>query len=497
MSAVSVFIAYSHRDEALREELLKQLAVLERRGAIEIWYDRKISPGSDWDAEIAAKLESARVILLLVSSEFLASDYCSNREMKRAFERHAAKEACVVPVILRPALWTETELKTLQALPKDGRPVTTWENRDEAWLDVAAGINRLVGRFAPAVAPPPPAPPLDPTTASRITSETVETAAQGLGALANLMSETHVRRAVIEFQTQFAASRKQFRLLADYKAIHDILHHLQLGCYNRIKKAARGFPDNAGDTDELVSQQMELEETLNQFKKLCESGSSVADRAGRILETITQGYTLLGEALNDADKRKMGLCLRKLDPLISQEPARINAGLYAAAEGLRLADLTSAMRVICDKMSEMRVDPEKVRRITEGLIALVKLGSDLAALAREHDRWQNADDVLRRIEAADPILDELEASSAEIEDQIAPLYMGRSDDWARRIQEEWQKLEAALRARDTPKLTASFRQYRNRTVRRFFDVDAGLKEQCLMFTRVGEPLDSILMMMTV
>ena len=248
---------------------------------LKIGYDRKISPGSDWDAEIAAKLESARVILLLVSSEFLASDYCSNREMKRAFERHAAKEACVVPVILRPALWTRSPEATLHALPEDGRPVTTWENRDEAWLDVAAGINRLVGRFAPAVAPPSPAPPLDPTTASRITSETPETAAQGLGALANLMSETHVRRAVrIEFQTQFAASRKQFRLLADYKAIHDILHHLQLGCYNRIKKAAEGFPDNAGDTDEPVSQQMELEETLNQFKKLCESGSSVADRAG-------------------------------------------------------------------------------------------------------------------------------------------------------------------------------------------------------------------------
>ena len=86
----------------------------------------------------------------------------------------------------------------------------------------------------------------------------------------------------------------------------------------------------------------------------------------------------------------MGLCLRKLDPFISQEPARINAGLYAAAEGLRLADLTSAMRVICDKIrNEMRVDPEKVRRITEGLIALIKLGSDLAALAREHDWWQN------------------------------------------------------------------------------------------------------------
>ena len=159
--AIPVFIAYSHRDESLREDLVKQLSVLEQQGAIEIWYDRKISAGSDWNLDIAAKLDSARVILLLVSSEFLASEYCNNVEMKRAFERHAANEASVVPIVARPCLWTaNAKLGQLLALPKDGKAITTWAIPDEAWLDVASGINRLIQRFIePTPVQPKPAPP--------------------------------------------------------------------------------------------------------------------------------------------------------------------------------------------------------------------------------------------------------------------------------------------------------------------------------------------------
>jgi len=135
-----VFFSYSHKDEALRNELEVHLAVLKRTGFIEAWHDRRIIVGSDFAGSISDHLETANVILLLVSADFLASDYCHDVEMKRALERHAAGEARAIPVILRACDWLETNLGKLLAAPTDGKPVTAWADRDQAFLDVTKHI---------------------------------------------------------------------------------------------------------------------------------------------------------------------------------------------------------------------------------------------------------------------------------------------------------------------------------------------------------------------
>ncbi|MDQ3959532.1 MAG: toll/interleukin-1 receptor domain-containing protein [Pseudomonadota bacterium] len=84
------------------------------------------------------------LILLLVSADFVASDYCYEIEMRAALKRHEKGEAKVVPIILRACQWRHTLFGKLQALPKDGKPVTSWPNRDEAWTDVAEGIKKTV-----------------------------------------------------------------------------------------------------------------------------------------------------------------------------------------------------------------------------------------------------------------------------------------------------------------------------------------------------------------
>src|SRR5436305_2171034 len=94
--------------------------------------------------EIDTHLSTADIILLLISPDFMASEYCYSIEMKRAMERHEAKEACVIPVILRPVPWKRIPFSMLQALPKNARPVTKWPNRDEAFSDVAEGILNVV-----------------------------------------------------------------------------------------------------------------------------------------------------------------------------------------------------------------------------------------------------------------------------------------------------------------------------------------------------------------
>ena len=139
---VEVFFSYSHKDERLRDKLEEHLANLKRQGVIAGWHDRKIGAGREWAGEINKHLESAQIILLLVSSSFLASDYCHDVELKRALERHERGEARVIPIILRPVDWHGAEFGKLQALPKDAKPVTKWGNRDEAFKNVAEGISK-------------------------------------------------------------------------------------------------------------------------------------------------------------------------------------------------------------------------------------------------------------------------------------------------------------------------------------------------------------------
>lgn len=136
----SVFFSYSHRDEKLRDDLATHLEGLRSQGVIHTWYDREITAGSDWENQIHDRLESADVILLLISRHFVASKYCRDVEMSRAIQRHDGNEARVIPVILRPTDWHNLPCAKLQALPKDGRPITKWGNRDEAFLDVVRGI---------------------------------------------------------------------------------------------------------------------------------------------------------------------------------------------------------------------------------------------------------------------------------------------------------------------------------------------------------------------
>jgi hypothetical protein len=144
---IKVFFSYSHKDGDLRSELEKYLSGLKRKYSIVGWYDGEIGAGREWDREIEEHINSAHLVLLLVSQDFIASDYCYEKEMKRALERHEAEEAHVVPIILRPAHWDIMPFGKLQALPTGAKPVTLWPDRDEAFLDVARGIQKIVDKL--------------------------------------------------------------------------------------------------------------------------------------------------------------------------------------------------------------------------------------------------------------------------------------------------------------------------------------------------------------
>ena len=111
-----------------------------------------------WADEIDMHLETASIILLLVSPDFLASDYCYDIEMQRALERHKSGEARVVPIILRPCDWQHSPLKDLQCLPRDGKPVTQWPDQDEVFNTITQGLRRVIEQQSLAHSPVPLSP---------------------------------------------------------------------------------------------------------------------------------------------------------------------------------------------------------------------------------------------------------------------------------------------------------------------------------------------------
>jgi hypothetical protein len=129
----------------MRDQLEKHLSALKHQGVIEAWHDRRIPAGHVFNTEIDAHLDSAEIILLLISSDFLASEYCYAKEMKRAMKRHDEGAATVIPVILRPCDWHDTPFGKLLAAPKDGKPITQWPNTDEAFLEVVRAIKSALG----------------------------------------------------------------------------------------------------------------------------------------------------------------------------------------------------------------------------------------------------------------------------------------------------------------------------------------------------------------
>lgn len=138
----SVFYSYSHKDEDLRDELDAHLTLLKRDGFISTWHDRKIRPGDEWDHVINENLETADIILFLVSHHFLASQYCRDIEVKRAMERCQKHEAILIPIILKSCVWTSEAFAKLQVLPKNCRPLAEWP--DSGFAQVAEELRVMM-----------------------------------------------------------------------------------------------------------------------------------------------------------------------------------------------------------------------------------------------------------------------------------------------------------------------------------------------------------------
>ncbi len=141
---LKIFYSYAHEDEPILAELRKHLAPLRHEQIVVDWYDRELLPGADWDSEISSRLESADIVIALLSADFVASQYAYGRELRRALELHDRGSLALVPVVVRPCRWERLPVARLQVLPEDAKPITSWGEPDRAYLSVAVGVERAV-----------------------------------------------------------------------------------------------------------------------------------------------------------------------------------------------------------------------------------------------------------------------------------------------------------------------------------------------------------------
>jgi tetratricopeptide (TPR) repeat protein len=142
--AIKLFYCYARKDKPLRDELEIHLSWLKRRFQLTNWHDREILPGEEWEQAIDKNLNTAHLIILLISPDFMASDYCFGKEMRRALERHKEGTCRVIPIILRPTYWEDAPFSSIQLLPTNAKPITSWPNPDEAFQDVVTEISRTI-----------------------------------------------------------------------------------------------------------------------------------------------------------------------------------------------------------------------------------------------------------------------------------------------------------------------------------------------------------------
>lgn len=144
MKPLQLFISYSHADEPFLSDLEKHLSTLKRENLLATWYDKKIVPGSNWEGEIDGALENSDIIVFLVSPDFVASEFCIEKEVAAALEKHSRGEVVVIPIVVRPVDWLSTPIGKIQALPKNASPVSVWNDKDQAWLEVVKGLRLAI-----------------------------------------------------------------------------------------------------------------------------------------------------------------------------------------------------------------------------------------------------------------------------------------------------------------------------------------------------------------
>jgi hypothetical protein len=222
----------------------------------------------------------------------------------------------------------------------------------------------------------------------------------GLTALAALMQKPMVRDAVVAFQTDLEATSHQIELLAALKEIHDHLHNIEFQCYRILEQEMIRFPADDLAVENLLDNELTLQDLVEKVQQSV-ARAVVAQEAAAWIDDLVEARRLLRVALQTQDPQSLRGCVRLLRRLLTKEPSRINERLNRAAGTLRLRPIETALSTVAGQLAavEASVDPEAMRQLIDGVEALNRLAQTLTQSVYDHNRWQNLDVELRRVDA--------------------------------------------------------------------------------------------------
>jgi hypothetical protein len=462
MEPPQVFLSYSHEDrEWVHEYLLKRL----RAEGIRVLIDSDDFEIGDYSITAMEKAAArCRHTILVLTPAWVASPWAN-------FERILAATAGPLERRLLPVLLKDCELPpgTAALVYADFRE----PSRREAEFDK---LRRAI--VGPVLSREP------------VQGEPVR---RGLVALGDLMQEREVRDAVIAFRIHFQRVCGRIGVVGDYKDLHDLLHTLQLHCYDRIRQEAKRFPDDDLAVDDLREHAATLQSTIDDLRHVEQRGSLPPGEVSWIQRDLEPALGLLHAALETLEPKSLRRTISLLNRVLTARPSEINTRLNDAARDLPFTELIQAMTVVRDRMRSLDLDLEKVQQFETGIETLARLGQTLTAMVADHDQWQEAEQELRLTEETwDGTIEGIEDSWSRIRETLEPMTRDSTEPWAASFRQEAQRMSAALATQDLERAQRCFRSFRRQASNRFHRVDVMLKDQCDELRKVAEPLAALL-----
>lgn len=474
--AVSVFISYSHKDREYCDELKTQLVPLVDEELLDPWYDGELKPGQEWEALLTQKLHEANIILLLVSPDFLASDYCRKIEIPEAFRRNKEQQTPVIPLILRQCQWKRTSIANLQVLPRDGVPLNTFDDRDSAWSDI-------VDRLAEA------AKECEMRQASPVKSPIGgEGAADGEPQLSKVIPPEIVR-----LLDNVPEIRKRIEKVADYKHLHDGLHEIQMLCLKPLlRESQRQGEFDAPSRQCLAECARDWRSTMDDLEVVF-TRATLADRADWLipLRDLCDEFSRTHRSLDRS--RAVGI-VDELRVTLGSKMSIVDNLLRDAARELDLARVVSALHTVREWAPGAGWSVPRISQVTELESRLRDLQAEFERLVQEHGQWQNLEDLFRSIEVDGARMPQ--RLPERLRQSWSPLsrYFNRLRDMGAllgELNESVTELANAVQEANEPRIHDGFVTCRALAGQRFFKVDLRLRKLCEELRLAGEPLQVV------
>ena len=327
---------------------------------------------------------------------------------------------------------------------------------------------------------------------SLMPGEDGETAERGLEALKDLVRIPEARNFAIAFRTDFKAANDQIDVVSNYKEVHDMLHVLEYQSFNSMRQASRSFPDDELAIDTLMDAEVTLQQVIGTLKELSTRPTFGTNELVWV-QDLEKGREHLTTALDGDDTKQLRRAIWLINRVIAIQPSQINTRLNAVARGLRLREIGQAMTQIHTQLSELNLDPQKLKQFATGALSIARLNEKLNELVDGHDSWQMIILELRRIGSSlDQDGMELEMSWPDLRLMLEPLYEAQKEEWQVDFLSDVGRLDTAVADLNPARMKRAFRRIDRRSGERFYKLDIDLRRLCEDLRRVAQPLASIL-----